>query len=430
MRVKVKEIPSILEKIFIVAAIFFYTRSPLPLVWSTEEFWQAPVLNFIWSSIYGITVFLILFHWRKSIAKARKDIFILLLAGLGLISVFWSDYAAVTFSRGLTLLIITLFGIYLGSRYELKELLCLFAWALGIAAAISLIYGLLLPQTGIDSEFHVGAWKGIYGHKNHLGRMMALCAILFLLFGQTFTKYRRVSLIGFTLSVLLVLLSTSTTALVVILTLLVLQPLFKALRLHLLIIIPFFIFTLIIAGGALAWFVSNAETVFTTLGKDITLTGRTQLWETVFSMIQERSLLGYGYGAFWLGYDGPSAQVWLTVNWDPPHAHNGYLDTWLELGLLGLLLFVLGYIRNIKMAVQFLRSTPTSEGLWPLVFLTFMILVNISESCILSLNGSAYWLIYTATVHYVHNRIYQRGQSQDRRDTGSGVLKTGTCKSA
>ena len=87
------------------------------------------------------------------------------------------------------------------------------------------------------------------------------------------------------------------------------------------------------------------------LGRDATLSGRTGLWDAVLAAISMKPLLGYGYESFWNGLAGPSASVVAAVHWIPPHAHNGFLDLWLDLGALGLLIFGIGFVLRFRTAI-------------------------------------------------------------------------------
>jgi exopolysaccharide production protein ExoQ len=90
------------------------------------------------------------------------------------------------------------------------------------------------------------------------------------------------------------------------------------------------------------------------VGKDPTLTDRTAIWAFVLSM-HTNPLIGTGYQTFWLG---PRLQ-WF---WTMAHlghlneAHNGYLETYLELGLIGDGLLILFLISSYRHACQKLRS--------------------------------------------------------------------------
>jgi exopolysaccharide production protein ExoQ len=71
------------------------------------------------------------------------------------------------------------------------------------------------------------------------------------------------------------------------------------------------------------------------LGRDATLTGRTELWSVVLGM-HFNPIIGTGYESFWLG--PRLEQLWSTFWWRPTQAHNGFIETYLNLGWIGLLL--------------------------------------------------------------------------------------------
>ena len=73
------------------------------------------------------------------------------------------------------------------------------------------------------------------------------------------------------------------------------------------------------------------------LGRDEGLTDRTAVWIDAIAL-QERPLIGAGFESFWLGsrLDAMWAKWW----WRPNQAHNGYLETYLNLGWIGVVLLV------------------------------------------------------------------------------------------
>ena len=77
------------------------------------------------------------------------------------------------------------------------------------------------------------------------------------------------------------------------------------------------------------------ETLYSILGKDKTLTGRSDIWQDVLS-INTNPFIGTGYDSFWLGER--LKFMWEKHWWKPTGSHNGYLETYLNLGLIGLLL--------------------------------------------------------------------------------------------
>src|SRR5574341_206011 len=80
-----------------------------------------------------------------------------------------------------------------------------------------------------------------------------------------------------------------------------------------------------------------SDKIAVAVGRDSTVTGRTELWEVVLNM-QKEPLLGYGFESFWLG--DRLKKIWDMYYFQPNMAHNGYIEIFLNLGLVGLGLFV------------------------------------------------------------------------------------------
>jgi O-antigen ligase len=91
---------------------------------------------------------------------------------------------------------------------------------------------------------------------------------------------------------------------------------------------------ILIAGTAESVF-NISDNVIAMLGKDPTLTDRTKVWADVLR-IDKDPLLGAGFESFWLG--DRLKQIWSIYWWHPNQAHNGYIETYLNLGLVGLCL--------------------------------------------------------------------------------------------
>ena len=102
-------------------------------------------------------------------------------------------------------------------------------------------------------------------------------------------------------------------------------------------------------------FLDAANGLLAALGRNPTLTGRTDIWTHVIPL-NPNALLGAGYESFWLGER--LEKLWSVYWWRPNEAHNGYLEIFLNLGWLGVaqlgVLMVTGY-RN---AFAEFRSAP------------------------------------------------------------------------
>jgi O-antigen ligase len=73
--------------------------------------------------------------------------------------------------------------------------------------------------------------------------------------------------------------------------------------------------------------------------------------------------------------------------------HNGYLDLWLQLGLLGVVLFAVSFITSLFKAIALIRRENGWIEMFPLLFLIFMAIHNITESTILFRNQIS-WILY------------------------------------
>jgi exopolysaccharide production protein ExoQ len=404
-----------IESGFVVLALLLFSGALIPLLiqgsGASVDAAQggSASIQAVWIGIYGTAfLFAVLrwnrFRWRRGVYLATKDKLLLSLVGLALISVLWSAVPEVTLRRGVALLLTTLFGIYLATRFELSEQLRLLFWALIIAAVLSMGVALLVPSYGItpssanawDAETTAGGWRGIYFSKNILGRLMALSGVVSLLFAISTRKYRLLNWTAFGLSLGLLLLTKSATSLLVFLVTVVLfLPLYRGLRWRYTIAVPFFIVMILGGAFAMVWCLSNAATLLAALGKTPTLTGRTGLWSSLLEMIKLRPWFGYGYEGFWQSY----GEQWSvsSTGWQAGHAHNGFLELGLGLGLFGLLLFTLGFVGSFSRAVFWAQTTDAQQPIWPLLYLTFFVLSNVTYTTLLQQN-SLWWVLYVATI--------------------------------
>ena len=137
----------------------------------------------------------------------------------------------------------------------------------------------------------------------------------------------------------------------------------------------------------------NYKQILLLIGKDATLSGRTQIWRAVMMSIWKHPLIGYGFHGFWTGQSGESSNINLRVSWNPGFAHSGYLETWLGLGGVGLALFAWTFLRAMRDATRVLSNTrATYFGFYlAVVFLT--VIVNLDESTLFGAPSLA-WMFY------------------------------------
>ena len=71
-----------------------------------------------------------------------------------------------------------------------------------------------------------------------------------------------------------------------------------------------------------------------------------------------------------------------TVHFPAAHAHNGYLDILLAMGVVGLLVFLGGFVTSIWRAAKLFQANEIPGAKWPLFVLLFFAVFNLAESAI------------------------------------------------
>lgn len=138
---------------------------------------------------------------------------------------------------------------------------------------------------------------------------------------------------------------------------------------------------LVIVSGAIglplfALFINTMGILVQSLGRNSTLTGRTSIWKAVLSM-HTNPLIGTGFESFWLG--NRLQAVWDMSVKGIQEAHNGFIELYLNLGWVGLLLLGWLIISGYRNAVIALRREP-NDGRLRLAFLTAALIYSLTEA--------------------------------------------------
>ena len=378
-----------IEFLFAILGLLFFT-GPLPyeLVPSAiEQLYR----YFVW----GTSSFLVLVYHRRALYVFKQAPFLWGVCILEVLSFIWSIQPNISAETAREVWQTGSFGLFLATRFSLKQQVKITAIAFGIGGFLSLLLGLAIPAVGIHSWDHPGAWKGVFDYKNTLGSFMVVGAATSLLLAIDPEKPEKKGWWGFALCFLLVILSTSKTALVAMFLSLGTVFVTRKFRWRGRLAVIIIDFGILVATGFSALLVNYWFTLLAGLGKDPTLTGRIPMWGVMIDLIQERPFLGYGRAAFFSGGSPYPRIVGSSISkvFIPPHAHNGFIELALEVGLIGLGLFLislgLAYFRAITRAF-----TPRDCGdLWPLVFLTFLVFNNTTETLLLRFSH-VYWVLF------------------------------------
>jgi exopolysaccharide production protein ExoQ len=244
---------------------------------------------------------------------------------------------------------------------------------------LNTIAAVAIPRTALG-------YAGFFGQKNELGAVMAIALITFLTTTMSVKSRvdRTAALVGIPLATFLLVYSRSKTSFILALAvpLLAYGIYFTARTLR---IRP----GLVIAGSLVSGIFAVAaafgsglryEDLLKIFFHDATFTGRTEIWSFAWSNIVTKPLAGFGFNGFW-GVGGGSAATSADNAFlaNILQAHNGYLDTLLETGFIGLAILAGFIIVSLKHCSRLLR-TDAATGIFCLAITLFFVLHNLEES--------------------------------------------------
>lgn len=381
------------------------------------------LLRLTFLALYGAMGLLILTRLGKFMDVVVGNPWVpvtLLLVG---VSVVWSADPGTTVQRGVATILTGLFGCYLAASFSEQAVLRLVAVVLGIGMLMSIMAVGAAPAYGTSDL----GWRGVYLFKNDLGRVACLSVIVFVVLATGAERVLPAKrwLWGLAwISCVLLIGSQARSALVVLIVVLSgLSLLPVPGRLH-------GLRSGVVAIGAGAVTVAYAlgarpALLFAVLGKDSDLTGRTPLWGYVWQSIERHPWIGHGYSAFWGGLHAPSSVIWEHVAWRPTHAHNGLLEIWLDLGLIGVICVLSMLIWTCVVAFHRLRLGQGDDGpRFALAFVAFLVVSSFTESVFLKSN-----VIYTCLLFYVASRTSRQPRAKTRVPLARDAL-TKRCKAS
>jgi exopolysaccharide production protein ExoQ len=325
------------------------------------------------------------------------------------LSVIWSQVPETSLRRAIALLLSTAFALFLVIRFDPRTIMNILLVAFAVFVVVG-IFAIFIPGVGLTpSGAYSGAWRGLTGHKNVFGLHLALAVALLPLaavLGLVAWPKRALAL-GVVAFGLLLLAKSATSLVAAVAGITIGTALYAALggrlagtRLRPEIGITFLILAII---GTTLVVTHGWSAILEALGRDPTLTGRTKLWDWAMRANSEREWLGSGYRAFWIGTntkyffevfawrqspDGTRSDSFA----GPDHAHSGYVDTYLELGLLGVATFVIAIIWGIAMLWRALRDGNSKVGFIFAVILSFLLVYATTERSILQQSEDLWFL--------------------------------------
>ena len=320
-----------------------------------------------------------------------SNAWILLLYALMLVSVLWSDTPVISLKRWIRIagdLINVL--VVLTEEDPLRAITTIFRRCFILLIPLSIALAKYFPDIGrLQSKTweEPDMWIGVATHKNALAQLSLLSGFYFIWdLSKNRDKRNKLINILYLLMTLYLLNGGGTSRSVTCIVLLVIALAIYALILrykHTPARIRSVVLGAILIGISLLFIdkVVLDGAVFNSIiemqGRDPSLTGRTELWRDVIALGMKRQLLGYGFGGFWTPQ---RTDYFKNLHpWGPQQAHDGYIEIFINVGWVGLIIFILVAFAALTGALRQCKSD-FEYGLFRLILLIVALIHNYSES--------------------------------------------------
>jgi len=350
-----------------------------------------PIITII-GNLLALYFLIYMFRFKSKILNVIKQQWpIILLLLFTLLSCFWSDFPYISLRRWFKMSFFYTFILALqlsGSFYEnTKSVIFIYG---KIAIIISFILIILFPSYGWMIYEDKLLPMGIFEHKGLLGQFSSLMLLLFMFFSDL-KKISKDTLFTFLLFILLLMTETKGALICLMISIFTfiyvkIDPGFKQNKITFFLSLIFLMITIYISFFTILQqepFTILIEQVFVLIGKNSSLTGRVPLWSILFEYGMNNPILGVGYRVFFIGFN---ATWFLKIfEWDCTNAHNGFLQAFLEVGIIGTVIFIFCLVWLLIKAIKNMQITKfKTNSIILFAMLIEYILLNFSSDCFLS----------------------------------------------
>jgi exopolysaccharide production protein ExoQ len=396
------------------------------------DFWRYLLSWWGWGAIVLVLVVLAIIELVRERHEARR-IPILLIATLALmgLSIAWSFYPAASATGFLATLVTTTFAVFLATGLPWAAVVDALARAMRGALALSLLFELIvavfvrrpvlplwvdyadvdqIPRAfywSRDVLFDGGRIQGIVGNAN----ILAMIALLALIAGVAKVVAGRGTLPGFVtwtivaLGVLALTRSTTVLAAAAVVGVVTLAAWYArrgsgGRR----------VATAVALTAAVAAVVTAAvafrEPLLALVGKSSDLTNRVDIWAVVIDLAGQRPVAGWGWVSYWAPWVEPFDDLVVINGVTYLQAHNAWLDLYLQLGVIGLIVVGLFVLTTLVRSWSYALDGPRDSALVPLALLAAVLVQSLAESRLLIEIGWA--LLVLVSIRTATNRWERR----------------------
>jgi len=279
--------------------------------------------------------------------------------------------------------------------------------------------------TLLSGNYHVlyttgeSALVGFFAHKNTVGSLSAIGIFLssiLILHNKGFIQKIVFGIMPFLTCLICLFLSLSKTSLLAVLgtysaifVMFFISRFPKGLRLIIFVLMSLAVFSIYL--GMIALNFDFIAYTLELLGKNSTLTGRTELWQLAIDAGNEKFPLGWGYQAFWQPINPLAQRYWDLFNAPNEkgfHFHNLYLQMYVDLGLMGVCLISFIFLYAFGKSITLInKNGMTFEALIFFGFVVLYFVRSIAEIELLGPFGVRVLIFYVLFIQLSETSINQ-----------------------
>jgi exopolysaccharide production protein ExoQ len=387
------------------------------------DVWRYSLTWWGWGALILIFVTLAVIELVRSRLDVRR-LPILLLATLALmaLSIAWSAYPAASVIGVVATLATTTYAVFLATCFTWAELVDALARAMRLVLALSLLFELVvalfvrepilpfwtsypdldeIPKAyywSRDLLFEGGRIQGIVGNANILAMaaLFSLIAEVARLVAGRGTRGGSIAWIVVAVGVLALTRSSTVFVAAAAVAVVCLFAWFArrgsgARRVGT--AVALVAFTAAAAVGAVVF----RRPLLGLLGKSDDLTNRFDIWAIVANLAAQRPVAGWGWISYWAPWVEPYNDLVVIKGVTYYQAHNAWLDIFLQLGIIGLVVIGLLVLTTIVRTWSFALDGPKDAALVPAALLVAILVQSLAESRLLIEIGWALLVIVSIT---------------------------------
>lgn len=336
----------------------------------------------------------------------RSNILIWLVPGVAMLSVLWSQEPAITFRAAAETCLTVGMAALVARNVPPRNLVVIFFMTLTLICLAS------VPINHLTYDYMAGRSNltGIYENKNTFSTVSGMLVItsIVILADRRLSPWVRLATIPLIGLALVQNLQSHSVASTLALALAIGwgAPMFAAglfpSRMR-----KIFVTIMVVGGIVLASLgalvaVAFHDELLALVGKDSTLTGRTELWFYASRIISTNSLLGVGYDAFWVRGHQMAEFLWRLEHEQSGAGfsfHNLYYEVAVELGVPGVAAGAVAIVMTFFYSVQWLRQEPSCESIFFFTTVVFTLILQVQGYDLFATFDPLYWMFSVAFLY-------------------------------